>query len=88
MIKKVIIRKMSFGWALNSWRRRFTIEDELRCKSKMMTMMFKEWQVSLLPRKYSWYNRALEDKTRKPVLINTGFWFFFHSVENLCEKKY
>lgn len=36
VIKKVILRKMSFGWALNSWRRRFTIEDELGCKSKMM----------------------------------------------------
>lgn len=73
--KKVITRKIAFGWALNSCRRRFTIENKLRCKSKTMIIMFKEWQMSMLPRKYSWYNRALEDKTLKPVLIHTVFFF-------------
>lgn len=33
--------------------------------------MFQEWQMSLLPTKYSWCKRALGDKAPKVVFIYT-----------------
>ena len=43
--------------------------------------MFEKWQMSLLPRKNSLCNRALEDEALKQIC------FFFHSDEIYMERN-